>query len=338
MADDVRVPVDFTEEDERGDFCREVTPPVAEAFSLAEDRLPPKGPRPSMAAGALPTGTALSGPQRCQGDRSPDAQCGLDHYLVQVLAADAPLPDFDGVAATGGAGDICIFDLARPLESRMEADVAISVTLPRPALEKAAGLGSLHGIVLKAGWRMTPLIVAFIAGMCALGEPLPEMQALAVQDAAVALLSAALKDREPGENGGAAAVGDGLRQRVLQFVERNLCVLELSPDFLCRRFNVSRAHLYRAFAVEGGVAKVLREMRLDAAYRELVQAARLSRSITEIAYSLGFSSGNQLLRGFRLRFGMTPSEARASGGGDARGQDVDLQAYLARLSSKVTPD
>lgn len=306
MADDVRLSMDFTEEDERGDFCREVTRPVVGAFPSAEDRL------------------------LREGDRCLDAHGGLDHYLIQVLAAGSPLHDFDGA--------ICIFDLARPLESWMEACAATSVTLPRPALEKAAGLGSLHGIVLKAGWPMTPLIVAFIAGMCALRVPLQEMQALAMQEAAVALVSAALKDRGPDESGGAATVGDGLRQRVLQFVERNLCLLELSPDFLCRRFNVSRAHLYRAFAADGGVAKALRDMRLDAAYRELAQATRISRSITEIAYSLGFSSSNQLLRGFRLRFGMTPSEAKASGGVDARWQDVDLRAYLARLSSKVSPD
>ncbi|MDO8979121.1 MAG: helix-turn-helix domain-containing protein [Afipia sp.] len=34
-----------------------------------------------------------------------------------------------------------------------------------------------------------------------------------------------------------------------------------------------------------------------------------SRSITEIAYDLGFSNSSQFLRAFRSRFAMTPSEA-----------------------------
>jgi AraC-like DNA-binding protein len=66
----------------------------------------------------------------------------------------------------------------------------------------------------------------------------------------------------------------------------------------------------------------------------LTQADHASRSITELAYTLGFSSGNQLLRSFRARFGVTPSEARAQGARtpDRAGETMNLQAWIARLS------
>nr|WP_225737270.1 helix-turn-helix domain-containing protein [Dyella acidiphila] len=128
----------------------------------------------------------------------------------------------------------------------------------------------------------------------------------------------------PDDGHAVPSLGTRLRQTIVDFIARNLYLSELSPEFLCRRFNVSRAHLYRAFAADGGVAKVLRDMRLDAAYGELTDAGRATRSITEIAYSLGFSSASQLLRSFRTRFGITPKEARAHGGVLYRGEAADF--------------
>jgi two-component system response regulator PhoP len=101
-----------------------------------------------------------------------------------------------------------------------------------------------------------------------------------------------------------------LRQRVLAFIQQNIHRPDLSPILITNRFNVSRSHLYRAFASDGGVAKVLRDKRLDAAIQELSRADGSTPSITELAHRLGFSSNNQFLRAFRNRFGITPSQAR----------------------------
>ena len=64
------------------------------------------------------------------------------------------------------------------------------------------------------------------------------------------------------------------------------------------------------FADEGGVATVIRERRLDAAYRRIAGSSGAPGSMTSIAYAIGFSSGSQFLRAFRARFGVTPSEVR----------------------------
>jgi AraC-like DNA-binding protein len=191
---------------------------------------------------------------------------------------------------------------------------------------------------------MTSLITGYLRGLCSLDAPLPDAQSAVAEEAAVSLLSSALRSAAPDGVADTAVLMVGLRQRILEFVADNIYSSELSPDFLCRRFNVSRAHLYRAFAREGGVAKVLRDTRLDAAHHELTQNIAAPRSITEIAYSLGFSSSNQLLRSFRTRFGVTPSSARAGGRGindihvaEPSQQNVDLHMHFARLSGKVRP-
>ncbi|MGI6854426.1 helix-turn-helix domain-containing protein [Mesorhizobium sp. 1B3] len=137
--------------------------------------------------------------------------------------------------------------------------------------------------------------------------------ALAVEDAAIALLVAGLSRVRALDAVDDPSLIHILRRRVLEFIDANLSQPELGPAALLRRFNVSRAHLYRMFANDGGVAKVIREKRLDAAYRELTKPGNSTRSITEIAYGCGFSGNTQFLRAFRARFGMTPTDARQEG-------------------------
>jgi AraC-like DNA-binding protein len=297
VAGELGVAVEAVDAELCNDGLRDSTWPVFEiAPAVVRDGSMLNGSVSSRAAGP-------SHRQRQHRDRRPATRGGLDHYLLQLLATDS---------SQGDVGDIGIFDLAQaPVDPTGPASMA-SIALPRQALEQAIGSRNLHGVVLKANGAMAPMIAAVLRGLCSPPTSLPQVQAMAAQEALITLLSAALKGDVQAEVAGDLRLGTGLRQRIIEFITSNVHLLELSPDTLCRRFNVSRAHLYRAFANDGGVAKVLRDIRLDAAHRELTGALGTSRSITEIAYGLGFSSGNQLLRSFRARFGVTPSEARAS--------------------------
>lgn len=313
MAGELGVPVDAVDAVECDASLHDVASPAFEMLPLVEHVGAPLGDSSHPGENELfSIGTAAFHRQRYQRDRRLIVSGGLDQYLLQLLAPDTLHGDFNDNPPGAVVGDICIVDLAQVPRRQVESPSIMSIAMPRQALEKAVGLRNLHGTVLKAHGAMTPLIAAVVRALCSLPSPLPDMQAMAAQEAVVTLLSAALKGDVRGDVERGSPLGTGLRQRIVEFITHNVHLLELSPDFLCRRFNVSRAHLYRAFASDGGVAKVLRDLRLDAAFQELTATARTARSITEIAYSLGFSSGNQLLRSFRARFGMTPSEARAS--------------------------
>ncbi len=270
----------------------------------------------------------LSYQRRIIGDRIDIPPSGGDHYLLQLIGKGAGQ---DGGAADGGEsrGDIRIVDLARSSELESMVPSGLSTSLPRQLLEKA-GSRHLHGAVLKAEWPMTALVAACIEGLCALQARLTKLQADAAQQALATLLLAAWRGHAA--NGEAEPPHTRLRQRVLEFMDQHIHLQELSPALICHRLNVSRAHLYRAFAADGGVVKMLRDMRLDAVRRELVQAVRPPRSITEMAYSLGFSSANQLLRSFRARFGLTPSEARAELAAGRARDEADALSPLARLA------
>ncbi|AFQ52074.1 helix-turn-helix domain-containing protein [Burkholderia cepacia] len=102
------------------------------------------------------------------------------------------------------------------------------------------------------------------------------------------------------------------------------------------RFRISRAPLYRAFAEDGGVTRLIRNKRLDAAYLALRYQRGPARPIGAIAAEYGFSSSAQFLRAFRSHFGFTPSDAQRDGAMHAAasgGGAHSPQRHLANFQS-----
>jgi len=338
MGNAVFVSTELVDAEERCDFWREATRPVFDTVPLPGDLSRSlEGSIRSRPIGGLLAGTISFNGQRYNRDRRTVVQSGLDNYMIQILTSGTLRGDFNGVDVSAGPGDIAILDLTQTLKSEVDAGTRISFAVPRAQLERMVGARNLHGAVLRAEWPITRLVIVYLSGLWSVGGQLSARQAAGVQESVVTLLGTALNGEMPDGAAEHSALAAALRSRVLAFIEQNIHLRELSPDVIARRFNVSRSHLYRAFASDGGVATVLREKRLDRAFQELVGPAPAPRSIAEIAHRLGFSSGNQFLRAFRSRFGMTPSEVRENEAG-SWGVDqpiADLQSYFAGLRDRA---
>jgi len=203
--------------------------------------------------------------------------------------------------------------------------VLIDIGLPGEdgfsVLEYLSGIGPYGLIVMSArGDRQDRMRGMELGADTYLVKPVNFAELILTVDRLWQLLRADVSDTKPslsavltGPDADRPPLEAALRQRVLAFIEQNIHRPELSPNFIIRHFNVSRSHLYRAFASDGGLAKLLRDRRLDAAVQELTRSGGSVASIAELAHRLGFSSGNQFLRAFRNRFGMTPSQAREKG-------------------------
>lgn len=337
MKNELFLSTDFVEPDLRNDLWRGLSQPFFETTQSADADAPTlEGTVRSRLLGALLVGPTSFNRQELRRDRRLIRQSGLDLYLVQLLVAGAIDGDCDGHAVAIRPGDVYAFDLARPLTSRLNTGATLSILLPRERLDKAAAGRSLHGSVLKAGEPLTKLLADFITSLSEASADMEKADALAIEDAATALLAAGLARHAPDRARHDPALAPILRRRVLEFIDGNIAAPELGPALLMRRFRVSRAHLYRMFVMDGGIASVIRDKRLEAAYRQLTRHAGPVQSITKIAYDLGFSSSGQFLRAFHTRFGMTPSEARQQGPAlhFADRRIAGIQAHFAKFAAQ----
>ena len=309
--DEVFVATDLVEEGLRNDFWREVTRPFYETTPVIGGESPRLiGTIRSWQVAGFQFGSVTFNAQRYTRDRRIITSSGLDQYLIAVVTAGDMSGDFAGTGVRARSGDICVLDLMQVLQSEVSSGGMFSVLIPRRILAKATGHANLHGLILKAHLPMTKLLTAYLDGMRDLGGQLLDDEVAAIQDALVTLLAAAVRGEQPDGAGDLPPLSAALRQRAMDFIDININNPDLSPDLVLQRFRVSRAHLYRAFAEDGGISSVIRGRRLDAAFLELARNDVTARSVTEIAFSLGFTNTTHFLRRFRTRFGLTPSEVR----------------------------
>lgn len=331
---EVMVSTDLVEKRLRNDFWREASLPFYETTLIpgsSSGQL--AGTIRSREIAGLTFAAVTFNSQRYNRDRRIIAWSGLDQFLVAVIKEGEILGNAAKHSLTARAGDICILDLTQVLQSDVSAGGTLSALIPRGILAKATGHAKLHGVVLQAHLPMTRLITAYLEGLNGLKEHLSNDAIVAIQESLVTILAAALRGLGTVEGGDFRPLSIALRQRVLDFVDQNLNNPELGLDLIIRRFSVSRAHLYRAFAEDGGIASVIRGRRLDAAFLEITRADIVPGPIARIAFMHGFSSTSHFSRCFRMRFGLMPAEAR-------RERLVEplvpeLRAHLLRFGSGV---
>nr|WP_247876703.1 helix-turn-helix domain-containing protein [Ochrobactrum sp. CM-21-5] len=295
----------------RGDLWREVTRPL---FSVdcpngSKDRKI-EGFVRSRKLGSLLICKAGFNPQHYLRDRRIILDSDLDIYLLQVFTSGHLTGNFEGRSVTVDPGDICIIDMSKTFESCVTLGTTISIFLPRGIVDKATSHRNIHGLTLKACNPVTRLVSDFVASLMHNATNLSAAENSAMEETAGNFIGTILAYKSAEfTTATETAFPSLLRDRILEFIDMNLLRPELCPSLIIERFKLSRAHLYRTFTEDGGVAKIIREKRLDLAYRELLRQDE-APSAKAIAYKLGFTNSHQFLRGFNTRFGVKPSELR----------------------------
>lgn len=118
-------------------------------------------------------------------------------------------------------------------------------------------------------------------------------------------------------DGAELAQNRGLRAARLAAIKAdivaNLSRRDLTADKIGRVHGVSAGYVRRLLAGEGtSFMDFLREQRLLHADRALSDRDPSGRTISAIAYESGFNDLSHFNRTFRRRFGLTPSEVRAT--------------------------
>nr|WP_315463210.1 transcriptional regulator FeaR [uncultured Rhodoferax sp.] len=135
----------------------------------------------------------------------------------------------------------------------------------------------------------------------------------AIEDALIALLGPALEQADERSD----LVHDPRLEKCLleqakKYIEASLADPCLSPLKVAKRLNISLRRLYRLFeAQDGSVSRYIQQARLRGAAMDLGNFQLREKSVTEIAYTWGFTDSAHFSRSFKKQFEVAPRDYRA---------------------------
>ena len=213
--------------------------------------------------------------------------------------------EFDGQAVNGAQGDVHVFDMDRPFvtDAGHEADVTLFV--PHDTAHSILP-AVRHGQRVAGSSAGAMLAATHLTSLAATHAELAAEERDASVEAFIRLLVGCL-----GPHTGRlvkAQMRASARSAAALYIERHLLDPHLSATQIAQACGVSRATLFRAFDIDGGVQSYIQRERMLYALHRL--RAEPEERVSAIAHDCGFSDASHFTRRFRQHFGYSPSDAR----------------------------
>lgn len=250
-------------------------------------------------------------------DRTPAhiARGGMDHYHVTLCLEGEMWFRSGRREVTLKPGDICLLDMGPP---------------NRTVLRGGGGRTHLRAIILQRAMLAPRLAHPDAATAVLVPAEHPHARLLADHFATLMLppdpeaanaeaTIEAIADLVASAAGAAADIAAGVERAerhlylamIKRHIAQNLASGALTTEALCKRFEISRATLYRLFEADDGLAHYIREQRLNLAFRQMLSRSAEDKRLIDLAVDLHFSSDSTFIRAFRRKFGLTPGELKA---------------------------
>ncbi|NJS15504.1 MAG: helix-turn-helix domain-containing protein [Sphingopyxis sp.] len=262
----------------------------------------------SYAMGPMLLGCARFSGQRFSRSMELIAHSGVDHIMVQIYLSGG----FEGVAGSlpivVNPGDICVFDLGQPFETRAIKSTNLTFVAPRILLDPRLPQPELlHGLVLKSDNVLTSLLGRHLVALFDHASHMTFDEAVAASQGTVALAVACMRGELERRDALLTEAYSHSLVEVRRYIDQQLASEALSVDSIATKFAMSRATLYRLFEPVGGVAAFIRARRLHRAFLELSDPRK---RVSEVARRWHFSSEAVFARAFKSAYGISPSVAR----------------------------
>jgi AraC family transcriptional regulator, positive regulator of tynA and feaB len=233
------------------------------------------------------------------------------------------------------AGDTTLIDSGRPWSSSCGTDCGrLYLRVPRWMMENRLRLREIPiAQRIPGSGGMGTILFRLFQSLYEEAERLKEDEGAAALDAYFQILAACIGRAESHEQRCAE-----LRPRIHRFIDDHLSDPALGPTEIAAAADISVRHLHRLFSDGSStVGDCIRARRLECCRNDLANPRLRSKTITEIAFSWGFSDSAHFSRCFRRQFGICPRIFRAQTGlktwAHDRNQDSDnlLRSDIAEL-------
>ena len=275
--------------------------------------------------------------------RSPQtvARSGIDHYLVQVYEQGSFGSNVEGKDMLVETGDVWIVDLSRSVRNDQASFRSTNLAIPRSVLAPLLpDPDALHGLKLSGSSATGGLLSRYLSDLSKQAETMTPEEAISVAQSTVHLIAGCVGPTIEAAGLAREGLNTALLANMKSSIDRELAKPEMGPEYLCKKFAVSRATLYRLFKPYDGVSSYVRQRRLARCFQEIAAPESAARRISDIAYQWGFTNETSFSHAFRHAFGISPRDARAAGHsfsakfwehGIGECKQSDLSHWLQRL-------
>lgn len=237
-----------------------------------------------------------------------------DDFLVNLAIRGRAVVAQDGREATLDPGDFTVFDSARPyriacpdpfclLVLKIPRDLFVSHCQLAPGVTASAvrgdrGVGALFSSLLRSLPAHAQGLPPGVVGQ--VGVNVLEVLATVMSDLAGSSRPAVPREAQL------------LRAR--RYITEHLGDPDLAPPTVAQALGVSVRYLHLLFQGEStSPFRWIVEQRLELAARLLANPRQASRTITDIAFGVGFKDTSHFSRAFKQRYGIGPREYRRQG-------------------------
>ncbi|MBI1684640.1 AraC-like ligand-binding domain-containing protein [Caulobacter hibisci] len=258
------------------------------------------------------------------------ASDGFDHFVLTHVVEGEVRLEVSGPPRILAPGEGVLLDTRRPMRSAHRDALILTASIARDVVEAALGpAGRLHGQILAPPDNL--VLADFLTSLTRRGD--------ALTPAALPALGRAFIDILSSVGGEAPRTGRedqrrdlARRETVRRFVLPRLADKTLSVDAISTGAGISRSSLYRLFDKQGGVARFIQLIRLDA-LRAILDAEGHAPDAAELADRLGFAGAPQMERLFAELHGVGPQDyAEAVAGKPRNDPDVARRRWAGWLN------
>lgn len=230
-----------------------------------------------------------------------------DHPYVKIVFQTHGVSHFEqnGRQIDINPGDCLVYDVSCPHSIVSPAFTRHDVVIvPKELLhERGLGVGNLAACKLSARGGTGRIAHDFVHAVFSEAEKLSPNNAISVADSLIDLLLLPLRDADVAQD----RVGpEAMYVRAQGFIREHLRDPELSIDQISTALQCTKRYLHMLFSDRGmTVSDYIWQARLHHCRQELENAS--GKTITDVAFSWGFSSSSHFSRVFRKYFGVVPS-------------------------------
>ncbi|MEW6639525.1 MAG: AraC family transcriptional regulator [Pseudomonadota bacterium] len=219
----------------------------------------------------------------------------------------------DGKAFAFGPKSWIVYDPTRPYQLNNQSRISqLLLQVPRNNFSAAAlERLSLPHVFCDDPAGVPRVVAAFVRTTMDEIARFEELEASRVGDSLARLATMMISSDQEGDDSCTLRI---LRARVKAYIENNLARSDLDIEEIAQRMGCSRRYIFRAFqAADTTPSQYIWDLRLERTRERLTASSFRNGSISEVAFSCGFSSTAHFSRAFRKRYGMSPSDARKTG-------------------------